>query len=341
MTVRGISSTRDAALFGAIAGLTALARIDFLVVLAGFVALETVRRRMRWADALVSGCVAGLVCSPWFAFVYANTGHLMPTGGRAQTSLPSQAAEAVERVSHMGQALSQHVSPWLYLPAAQAAFTSVTGSASANPVLTVVAALAGVTLMWQGWRVIPTGNRAPLTSWLLALGALFTIYVVWFRPVFFFVRYSSPLLAVSMPLLAIGVAHTLKQSAVTAMTTAMVMGFAATCWVTLHSGRLGNSHSLSAGFVNRLLPPPAVVGAYQSGAVGYFNPNVVNLDGKVNSAALDAVSRGQFPAFVAARGITHVVDWPQITEPTSPFAHWPDCGMGAFGFSVCLARPAP
>ena len=80
LTVRGIRSTRDAALFGAIAGLTALARIDFLVVLAGFVALETLRRRMRRADALVSGLVAGLVCSPWFAFVYSNTGHLMPTG---------------------------------------------------------------------------------------------------------------------------------------------------------------------------------------------------------------------------------------------------------------------
>lgn len=342
MSLNGTRSTAAAIRLGIVAGLTAWARIDFLVVLAIFLGVEFVRARMPLSRAIIVGATAGAVVSPWFATVYALSGHLMPTSGRLQSSWPANTAEIALRVMHMGDALAQHLSPWLYLPAMRTAMSAVTGLSLANALATLAVACVGGVVVWRGWRSLAKDVAAPMASWALALAVLFVIYVAMFWPVFFYVRYTAPLVALTFPLMALGLTAAVpNRRMLTAVPIAMLAGFAATAWLTLHTGRIGNSHSLSAGHIARKLPPPAVVGAYQSGAVGYFNPNVVNLDGKVNSGLLAALDTGTFPAYVKARGLTHVVDWPEVGQPGSYFGSWPDCGLGRFGFSICLANPAP
>ena len=63
-------------------------------------------------------------------------------------------------------------------------------------------------------------------------------------------------------------------------------------------------------------PSGAVLGALQSGALGYFaafesrGVRVVNLDGVVDRDAARAFREGTLDQFARDRGITHVVDWP-------------------------------
>jgi hypothetical protein len=56
-------------------------------------------------------------------------------------------------------------------------------------------------------------------------------------------------------------------------------------------------------------PPDATIGVFNSGAIGYFSDrHVVNLDGKVNPAALAALQSGQIRAYIDTQRIDYVID---------------------------------
>ena len=56
------------------------------------------------------------------------------------------------------------------------------------------------------------------------------------------------------------------------------------------------------------------VGAVQTGVAGFFHDRTVNLDGKVNPAALTAARQGRIPHYVVESPIRYLVDWQGIAE---------------------------
>jgi hypothetical protein len=62
-----------------------------------------------------------------------------------------------------------------------------------------------------------------------------------------------------------------------------------------------------------LAPAGAVIGSFQSAALGWFSDRsgvrVVNLDGVVDGEARRAVRARRIAAFARARGVTHLADW--------------------------------
>jgi hypothetical protein len=52
----------------------------------------------------------------------------------------------------------------------------------------------------------------------------------------------------------------------------------------------------------------------QSGLAGFVAPNVVNLDGKVNAAALEAHERGELGKYIKSEGFTFLADWKPFVE---------------------------
>jgi hypothetical protein len=64
--------------------------------------------------------------------------------------------------------------------------------------------------------------------------------------------------------------------------------------------------------LNNHLSPGDVVGAFQSGALGYYAPKsvrVINLDGVVNSAAEKALVNRNMKAYVDSQGMNRFADW--------------------------------
>ena len=62
--------------------------------------------------------------------------------------------------------------------------------------------------------------------------------------------------------------------------------------------------------IEKETPANAVVGCFQSGVIGYYaDRSIINLDGKVNEEALEAMKRGELGRYVKKMGITHVADW--------------------------------
>lgn len=60
--------------------------------------------------------------------------------------------------------------------------------------------------------------------------------------------------------------------------------------------------------------PGARIGAFQSGTLGYFLPNVTNLDGKINPKAYRAASAGKTLSYILSSDIEFVCDWPAIVS---------------------------
>ena len=62
-------------------------------------------------------------------------------------------------------------------------------------------------------------------------------------------------------------------------------------------------------------PKGATVGVFNCGAIAYFSDrHVVNLDGKVNPVALDALRQGRLAEFVDRVGIDYVIDHEWILD---------------------------
>ena len=200
---------------------------------------------------------------------------------------------------------------------------------------------------WQGVK------KKVWIGWFLGCVALMLIYPVFFWATHFYARYTSPILVVMLPISSIAVAAAMMNFKLVSSNHNRIIAFfgfiliginVALATLSLHTGRIGNSHSLSAGYVRDHLPTSAVVGAFQSGVIGYFNENIINLDGKVNPKVLDALSRGQVNEYVIEYNIEYVIDWVDIVTKSfltipNAWAIWEKCkAIVPNGESLCIQR---
>jgi hypothetical protein len=191
-------------------------------------------------------------------------------------------------------------------------------------------------------RSLGPANQRVLITWVIAWGALFAVYPMFFFATYFYPRYATPLAAIGLPLLAAGISGRVGRPAARAAVAGMLIVFVTTAGMTLHNRAVGNVNVLTAGYVAERLPPNESVGAFQSGVVGYFNRNVVNLDGKINQDALAALRQGTLADFIDAQNIRYLADWPGIvgTLPAAYLARaWVACPVQTPDAQIlCLAR---
>lgn len=330
-------TTRSALLLGLLAGATGLARIDFGVVLFGFLGTCLLNRHLRLRHALIVGGTALAVVLPWFAWVYRITGSWLPSSGGAQASFIS-ARSGLFRLREGAEALLNHLTPWLY--------TGSRGVLALVALATLIVLLVLLKLRpGDPWRRTTEGWRRAMVPWGTAFALLCVVYLLFFGVVHFYERYLSPSLLVLLPLLAVAIAQRVPGGQarwVAALPVFMLVCFGGWAGLSLHTGRVGNTHAVTAGFVQERFAPPCRVGAFQSGVIGYFNPNVLNLDGKLNQEALEAQRQGYLDAYVDSVGIDIIVDWPghiQFSFPQAFFEGWDLCdARPENGITACITR---
>jgi len=324
--------TTDAMVIGVLAGLCAWARIDFGVIFGVFLLIAWLWRLMNLRQAFWSGLAALILIGPWFVYVYAVSGAIMPSSGPAQSQLISMASVG-ERLASMAKALLGHLTPWT----------------SSHHTAVDFLALAALTVFIYYRRInliqILGGSRI-YAAWGLAVAVLAPLYIVFFWARHFYERYTMPLLCVLLPFFAVVLVALLakmkrQRVMVYVFFLMLIMSFALFAWRTLHIGRIGTL-SVNAGFVGQYIPATTRVGAFQNGVVGYFNDNVINLDGKVNSRALKALQTNSIEKYIDAVDIAVIIDW-------GPYIHrylreqwltdyWQPCARQPANDNVCLLR---
>jgi len=326
-------------LFGGLAGLLGLARIDFGVILAVLLGVMLLHRQLRFWQAALAGGIALLIVSPWFLYVRAVSGSFWPSSGGAQAAL-IESGNAALRLRVMGEALLGHFSPWFYL----------NGGYMALPALVALAILAVVVWKNPAARQSLHGAlkaKTALLSWCLALLPLPLIYATFFWAVHFYDRYTAPIAVIALLLLGLAGENLLEKQPGKAQRMALFMlplAFFGWAGLSLHSGRIGNTHTVAAGYIQQHFPTQKV-GVFQSGVIGYFNPNVINLDGKVNQAALDAAEAERLGDYLDEQGIDVLIDWPKYIQRALPVEYleqgWRVCPYPLpGGADLCFVRKA-
>ncbi len=304
---------RQAAALGALLGLAVLARIDaglLAAVLAGAWLLRGARGG-RLKEALekvaIAGATALAVSATLWGYLAAYTGSWYPVSGRAvrEQSLWYMKAGAASFYAEMLKHSTGAVS---------------TGGGSVLLGLLVAVGVGWAMARREVLRELGQAVRARLPLWAFA-GLLFAAYSFWVLGPWFYPRYLEPLFLPLVLLLAdvttrVGARLTQRKRWLFAgaLAAVVVAGAALT-----HQTRFMffNQKTNVEGYMNvglwakDHLPRGAVVGATQSGALGYFGDGltVVNLDGVVNGECYRAITGRKMGAFIHQKGVQYIVGW--------------------------------
>ena len=178
--------------------------------------------------------------------------------------------------------------------------------------------LAGVALLLTAGaiRYVHRRRRMPLGSGTLALiglcGVLGAWYTLNFGPWWFMERYLAPLLLLTIPFLASAFELSKPRPRALAVLAGVVLVANVPIFAVLAGGpswpppawaardtNLGTHTNLNYedqyAWVRDHVRPGCVVGAFETGTLIYFRDHTVNLDGKVDHAALEARFAGRSP----------------------------------------------
>ena len=308
-------STRRAVATGAVAGLAVLARVDVALLVALLALLQLWRGPRR---LLVPGAIAGaVVVAPWWIWCTAQFGTPIPTSGPAAHDLAPLQPFAREGLAQVAGAVAggpfdvwRSLREWL----------------DDNPVAGMavfwlfVVALVALGVFWARRRVMPQLAVAALPQF--AAGLL--LFYAWFGVGFYFTRYLAPVACVVSLIIAVGVEHVWRTRGAwriplfVGTAAVLLVGFVAVVRATHRNLTDTEVPPISfdsitgyrdaAMVVVQIPPAGSVLGAYQSGAYGYYANDriqVVNLDGVVNPDAADALRDGTTIEYMHDRG----VDW--------------------------------
>jgi len=342
---------------GVLLGLAVLARLD-LVLLALAVALDYLlvargrKERAAVANVLSGFAAAVLVYSPWFVYGVVAVGHVVPESGLATRFLSMAYApffgmgsgevangpDAGFVWAHVVRSLSV----LKLTPATHALFRLVEKASAGTPAahLVQVAANALGLLLLAGfvvWFVARGRNgRAGEGANELAFLLLFSVslmaaYSFYVFGAFFFIRYFYPVYFVATIFFGLVVRDAVAR--VSRMPAVARRGVVAVCalWAGAHFTMGFNCCYRSAPvyhfydvarWVESNTDVNDTIGVFQSGAIGYLsNRRVVNLDGKVNGAALAALKSGELESYIREAGIDVVMDHKRVLSlflgPTS------------------------
>ncbi|MFW5739505.1 MAG: hypothetical protein ACOC1F_03980 [Myxococcota bacterium] len=302
---------RNAALLGVTLGACLLARIDtaWFVTFVGTWLLLRHRRLLPFAigPALV-------VFGPWLAFCLFVSGRPWPESGDAVRSLIDEGDTLVSTARCAGWATG-YVIPGVLTDPEELRQTLVE-----HPAAGAAGCLA--TLVAGGWFAA----RAPtaVRLWLFGALALVPFYVLALPAIWGFRRYLFPARAgmtlVYACLLAMAwerIRHTVPRWSPWLALPVLAGHFALLLATSLRAPARG-SMDRSTGYraaaiaIFAQLPPGSRLGAFQSGALGYFRPDditVINLDGVVSGSAHRAFVEHRLGQHLRDRGATHVTDW--------------------------------
>lgn len=293
---------------GALLGLCLLARVDsvFFVATVGIALL----RRDGVRKAALHVGQAALVVAPWWIYELRHFGTVIPESGAAvrEQAMMYRDAGMVVRDQIAWATGAVFGPPFLdFTPLRQL----LGGTASG------VGMVLGLVLMAAVAWLLRKRPSAPIA--ILALNALciFLFYALYLPATWFFRRYLVPVHLFVALLVAV---HVRRREALAWLAVAAISiapFFYRDPKITPDQGHHGaKGYFVPAGEILAAAPRDAVIGAFQSGALGWRSGEasaagrrVVNLDGVVDGEAARAVREHRLAAFAKERGVTHLADW--------------------------------
>lgn len=312
------------AVLGAMLGIAVLTRIDAAFLVAALCLREVAGFRRRGfaasvGRAVLMGAIAVGVSSPWWIYNWMLSGSPMPSSGTAQQSWALDAERAQEALWALGIVLV----PWFFAGAHEGTYTIILRVLG----LAGYAVAAALILRMRLAAPQPANDNEPhigqrtfafAICLVASVGGLVVYYTASFAASWFYYRYFAPLALLSgvfAPVAAIMVLQRWRVEFLVPIGAFVASGPVAVLAVLAHwgGGFSGNAvfHEQVA-LVRAHVPDGERVAAGQSGTLGFFRAQVVNLDGKVNRAALPW--QANMREYLRREQIVWFCDWPDYTE---------------------------
>lgn len=261
--------------------------------------------RARFGRTLVFGATSVVVASPWLVYNQVNFGSIMPVSGRAERLTGSFAST----LEHLPSVFAEYASAVLAIPQPLETRWYVLAACSVFVALYVVLAL----------RLAFALGRPASSAAVLVLGhgaGLCIFYGLFFGAAWFLPRYLFPL-SPFLTLAALGLVAAFVERArpersrgLELVAGALVLAVCVGLGVREHLRREQHPHFQVVRWVEEHVPDDVWVGAIQTGTLGYFHARTINLDGKVNPAAYEALLVGRIGEYVAEdERIEYLADW--------------------------------
>jgi hypothetical protein len=295
-------------ILGMIFGVCSLARIDFFIVVAALLLINLYKRRLTVIQFFTVGISTGIIISPWIFYIYKTTGYLMQSSARSETSWLN-AEDFLIRIKSLSLAVMQHMTPDI-----------TTGNKdSALVVIFMITIILAYKFLYvkKIFNEFDKDNIKIIRIWSIGIFSLLIAYLLYSSAYYFYLRYTTPLLLIILPLFTILLAIKLKEIS----KKTLLIGFAVAVIFFLiqavlyyHSGRLSEQQSLRMSYIENHFNNNAVIGCFQSGVTGYYDSNVYNLDGKMDHVIKKYIASGNLAGFIDSTGINVIIDWNEIVN---------------------------
>ncbi|MBZ0300865.1 MAG: hypothetical protein K8J31_14030, partial [Anaerolineae bacterium] len=308
--------------FGMILGLLVLTRIDaaiFVVVFTLFYLVSRLREGLfsAFQRATFLGITALLVSSPWWFFNLTQFGALLPSSGQAlQVGSGSFYESTMEmRVRYALTALLKNTMPAAYF-----------GNLDENIFCDLIRLVLTIVVIALAWRLCKTFVVQAANNTLsvaqrrtiyfgLCLLLFSVLLIIWYTTQlvagWFYDRYFTPISLLSAIIIVLVLRWLFTRLPRISLALCSVLALISIGLLGLsHFGKsfTGESYWNQISLVSDYVPSDAVVGAPQSGTLGYFRDRIVNLDGKVNTDVFDYIESGTAWQYLQEQNIEWVSD---------------------------------
>lgn len=331
--IRNEATASKAAALGVLLGVTVLVRIDaafFVVSLIGYHLLRKSARPLlsRLKTSFIIGVMSVILSSPWWAYNYFTFHHIIPTSGLSQ-SVVTPFVINIEALVHtlINAFFVIGYIPWRY---GLTAWELGAGSA-------IVLALVSVILFPSVRQYVRAVVHIIRTQWsmvgisvsLIYLLGLAVYYVVAFGAPHFLSRYLFLLHVFVVAFASIAAVAFRKYTLNRKPALVMFMQFALLLtmfivylipysWYFRQDVIEENDFHEIALWISANVRSQQRVGMGQSGTAGFFNRNVINLDGKVNADVYFASQEGRYCEYIRSMKFDYLIDWRKFFDDLSP-----------------------
>src|SRR3972149_4937108 len=311
---RGVfEKDRGRFLLGVLCGFMVLCRID-TVFFCGFLILQPLFVKgygfsEKFRKVLFSSISVIVISSPWWAYNYLYFGSIVPISGKAQQLW----GIFPDRIWYAVSAITKVMLPFVYLGASKFEMWFID---IIRIVLSVLILKPVVTFIRMKRSIDDeeTSIRKQRSLVFLSTAAISMVNVViWYTAssfaVWFYPRYFSPIIIFITPLYGVALWWMIQQKykylnwgmfllTIPILSTIFLM----------YIGNIPNEYyEDQLRMIENVVPADDVVGAYQTGTLGFFRDGVINLDGKVNPEAL--LHKDHTMEYVQMKKIRWLCDW--------------------------------
>ncbi|MCU0415485.1 MAG: chitin synthase, partial [Ignavibacteriaceae bacterium] len=161
-------------------------------------------------------------------------------------------------------------------------------------------------------QILTSSSLNLINPLLIAITVLVIVYFIFSSAPYFYFRYLVFIQILSLPVAVIVFSSLfvkLKKYLSLFMILILIFSFAMQAYFYFHSGKSALGITMRPTFIKENFDENKLIGAFQSGALGYYVDNVVNLDGKISIAALQSLNKGSIEQYIDDEGIDVLVEW--------------------------------